>query len=235
MSGKYLYNLAVSSVEQNYQNILSMVEPDSSKNALMLDLGCDDGEWTSRVAAKIGNPKIEGLEIVDERAKMATEKGIKVYPYNLNDDLPLKSNSYSFIHSNQVIEHLIDTDKFISEIHRLLIPGGYAVISTENLSGWHNIFALVLGFQPFSMTNYSKLGSVGNPFALWKDKKADISDLPSWQHNRLFSYKGLVDLFQKHKFKVESVKTAGYYPLPGFISKLDPIHGHWIAIKIRKI
>jgi hypothetical protein len=90
----------------------------------------------------------------------------------------------------------------------------------------------MLGFQPFSMTNFSSKGTIGNPLALWNDKPIDRCT--SWQHNRLFSIKGLQDLLKKHGFIIEGVKTAGYYPLCGFISNIDSIHGHWLTIKARK-
>lgn len=65
-----------------------------------------------------------------------------------------------------MIERLADTDVFVADLGRVLAPGGYAVVSTENLAGWHNVFALVLGWQPLSLTNVSetRLG-LGNPAA----------------------------------------------------------------------
>ncbi len=218
---------------QNRSNILDLLEINS--NARLLDLGCDDGQWTMELSNRISTKEICGVELVNERINTAKLKGIKVTKCDLNSLLPFKNNFINVIHANQIIEHLHDTDNFISEIHRILKPGGYAIISSENLSSWHNIFALILGFQPFSMTNFSNKGNIGNPFALWKNKKSDVSGYFSWQHNRLFSYFGLKDIFKKHGFFVEKIKTAGYYPLFAFLSKIDPIHGHWITIKVRKV
>lgn len=90
----------------------------------------------------------------------------------MNKGIALENESIDVVFSNQVIEHLYETDKFISEIYRILKPGGYAVISTENLSSWHNIFALILGWQPFSLSNISSLrSSIGNPFGLAKKNR----------------------------------------------------------------
>lgn len=232
MLKKYLFSLIEKSIKQNQDNILNLLE--TQKNARILDLGCDDGVWAFKLAKKIGTNDIYGVELIDERVDIAKKNNIKTLKANLNDKLPFDDNFFDVIHSNQVIEHLINTDLFLEEVFRILRPGGYAIISTENLSSWHNIFALIFGFQPFSMTNFSNKGTFGNPFSLW-NKSTLYKQMPeSWQHNRLFSYYGLKDLLQKYNFKIVKIKTSGYYPLWGWLSKLDPVHGHWITIKISK-
>ena len=87
------------------------------------------------------------------------------------------------MHANQVIEHLYETDSFVNEIPRVLRKDGYAVISTEALSSWHSVFALILGWQPFSLTNISdkKLG-LGNPLAL---HRGELATAVSWRHVRV--------------------------------------------------
>ena len=85
-----------------------------------------------------------------------------------NDRLPYDDESFDVVCSNQVIEHLARTDNFVSEILRVLRPGGYAVTSTENLASWHNIAALALGWQPFSLSNVSKVLGLGNPLAIYR-------------------------------------------------------------------
>jgi ubiquinone/menaquinone biosynthesis C-methylase UbiE len=74
----------------------------------------------------------------------AKSKGIVVFKANLNKSFPLPDNSIDQVCANQVIEHRIDTDNFVSEIYRVLKPNGSVVIATENLASWHNIAALLL-------------------------------------------------------------------------------------------
>lgn len=52
-----------------------------------------------------------------------------------------------------MIEHVSNVDLFVSEVFRVLKKGGHAVISTENGSSWHNVFAAAMGWQIFSLTN----------------------------------------------------------------------------------
>ncbi len=233
MFKKYLFALIENSYTQNSENIVNMLERQA--DAKILDLGCDDGAGVGVLANKIGTKNMYGIEIVEERAEIARKAGVRVYNEDLNKTLSLDNDFFDVVYSNQVIEHLYDTDSFISEIYRILKPNGYAIISTENLASWHNIFALLFGFQPFSMSNYSAKGNIGNPFALWDGSNAQSLNPTSWQHNRLFSYYALKDIFKKYGFQIEKIQTSGYYPLWGKLSRLDPIHGHWIAVKIRKI
>lgn len=226
--GIYLWQ---QSMQQNKKNILNLMEKNSK--AKFLDLGCDDGNWTLSIAKKMDTKDVFGVDYIDKALKKAKAKKITVKKADLNGKLPFNSNFFDIIHANQVIEHLYDTDIFAKEIYRVLKPGGYAVISTENLSAWFNILALTLGFRAFSQ-DLSSLYQVGNPLSPYNSQE----HREGWTHLRIFTYFGIKDFFKTHGFKIEKILTAGYYPLPypieRIFSKIDPIHGHFITIKIRK-
>jgi len=209
----------------NRQNILDLCCFDN--HAKVIDLGCDDGAWTSRLGQQIGSTDLFGVEIVPERANMASKRGVSVVTHDLALDLPFEADSFDVVHANQVIEHVPYIDRFAAEIFRVLKPGGYAVISTENASSWHNVFSLIMGWQMFSLTNLStmRLG-LGNPLALHRGEK---DHLGSWTHKTIFSYCGLIDFLEAHGFRSVKVKGAGYYPLPSWVGKLDPRHSHFIT------
>jgi SAM-dependent methyltransferase len=212
--------------------ILKCIEP-SLREIALLDCGCDDGEWTLQLGARIGSVRLHGIEIVEERRQAALRKGVLAEPGDLNGPFPFGDEQFEIVHANQVIEHLKDTDNFITEIWRTLKPGGYAVICTENLSSWHNIFSLLLGWQPFSLTNVcEKRFQIGNPLAIHYDVAP--SNPQSWQHNRVFAYRGLKEIFAVHGFVIEHIEGSGYYPLPNCLSKLDPRHAAFLTLKIRK-
>jgi hypothetical protein len=110
------------------------------------------------------------------------------------------------------------------------------VICTENLASWHNIFSLLLGWQPFSLTNISsKTLGLGNPLALHHLEAAPVVWM---QHLRVLAHDGLVHLCRLHGFTIEAVRGAGYYPLPrqiaARVAKLDPRHAAFLALKLRK-
>lgn len=229
MFKKYFKNLYNNANEYNKKNILSLLK--SEHGLKLCDLGCDDGKWTIELVKTIKAKEIFGIEIVKKQAEKAMRLGVKVKIADLNNSLPFEDNFFDVVHANQVIEHLCDTDRFITEIYRILKIGGVAIISTENIASWHNIFALLFGWQPFSSANISSK-SIGNPLAIWRGQE---SDKLSWQHHRIFSYKGLKEVFENKGFVVEKILGAGYHPLPAFFGNLDKRHSHFITIKARKI
>jgi 2-polyprenyl-3-methyl-5-hydroxy-6-metoxy-1,4-benzoquinol methylase len=139
---------------------------------------------------------------------------------------------FDLIHANQVIEHVPNVDLFVSEIYRLLRPGGHAVVSTENGSSWHNVFAAAMGWQIFSLTNVSSLkAGLGNPFAI---QRGGDPYTGTWTHKTIFNYRGLIEMFEAHRFSETVVKGAGYFPLPAFLGRIDPRHSAFITILARK-
>lgn len=231
-------------MQSNITNIVSLLEKNTKAN--VLDVGCGDGLLTRKFMKKIDSKKITGLEGDRERIIQAKHNGIKKIIYaDLEKNWPLINTSFDVIISNQVIEHIVDIDHFIEEIYRLLRPGGYCVISTENLASWHNIGALILGFQDFSHDLISK-SHVGNPISIhfgektggWKDKLKYVSDQVIYPHVKIPTYISLISIFSAYSFRFIKGKGSGYYPFFGNIGKIlssfDPYHSHFITIKIVK-
>ena len=234
---KILLKLWSYSEQINRENFLSLLERDAS--AKLLDLGCDNGEFTIEASKIIGTNRIYGTDLIKERLKKTKEKGIYIIKADLNKKLPFNSDTFDVIISNQVIEHLINIDLFIEEIYRIIKPGGYAIISTENLASWHNIFALLLGQQAFSQTISSKshIGCSLSPH--FHEKTGEWADNKEPLHIKIFAYEGLKQIFGLYNFKIEKLIGSGYYPIPNrslmkILSTIDPRHTHFLTIKVRK-
>jgi SAM-dependent methyltransferase len=206
-------------------------------DALLLDVGCDDGEWTNVVRNRIGilPRQVSGLELVEERAQLARARGFEVRTGDLDEPWPFEDRAFDVVHANQVIEHVTRLDHFVTELRRVLARGGAAVVCTENLASWHNVAPLALGYQPFSLTNVSRVRPIGNPFALHADEAPDPAE--SWQHIHVLTLAGLRDIFEAHGFTIEASWGAGYYPfsrrLARAIAARDPRHAHFIAVIAR--
>ncbi len=237
---QYLWNKAY---KENDQNILSLLE--QNIEARVIDIGCGDGQKTATFREKIACKTIFGIDGVFGRLEAAEKRGVRIKQANLEKRWPFASNTFDVIISNQVIEHISDIDHFIGETYRLLKLGGYCVISTENLSSWHNIFALILGFQDFSHHIIKKL-HVSNPLSHHYGEKtvtwsrADNSgvDDTAFPHLKILTFKSLRKVFEVYGFKFITGKGSGYYPLFGIlgriISGIDPYHSHFIVVKMRK-
>lgn len=205
----------------------------------LLDVGCDDGRWTEQIRERAGvRPEdVSGIEIVAERRVLAEARGYTVRPGDLEERWPFDDAAFDLVHANQVIEHVKRLDHFVEETKRVLKPGGRAVICTENLASWHNIAPMFFGYQPFSVTNISSKGAIGNPYAMHeRHENLDLGE--SWQHIHVVTTVALRHIFEIHGFTIEKMFGGGYHPLRGRAAramvKRDLRHAHFIGLVARK-
>lgn len=213
--------------EENLRNIEQLLR-EAPASGTLLDVGCGDGGRTHRFATAARATEMHGLEVAPGPAERARTRGIAVAEADIADRWPYADETFDVVVSNQVIEHVRASDHFVSEIARVLKRGGFAVVSTENLASWHNIAALVLGWEPFSLTNSNAKPGLGNPLAVHRPQRWS-SDEPM-RHARVFAYRGLRELVESQGLVVRSVAGAGYYPLTARFARLDPRHAAFLAV-----
>ena len=187
-------------------------------SSLVLDVGCGDGRST---AVHLDPRSVVGIDGYAPACRTAREAGMGVVQAELERRWPIGDESVDVVTANQVIEHLVDTDRFAEECYRVLRPGGTAVISTENLAAWPNILALLLGQEPFS-TSYSKrLWSLGNRFSRRSGALPD--EVAAYPHRSVGSYRAVADLFIQYGF--QHIGSAGVHILPVSVSVLRWLRG----------
>jgi len=198
----------------------------------LCDLGCGDGRLTAEIAEKVGARDVVVVETHSPNVDSVRAKGFAVEQSDLNARLSLPADTFDIVISNQVIEHLYDTDVFLGELFRITKPGGTAIVSTENAASWHNIASLLVGWQPFSSTNITgKEGGVGNPLAFFSGQEGAIFAM---QHHRILALRALVELLRLHGFTIAATRGAGYYPLPAALGNVDRTHAHFIIVSAQK-
>lgn len=94
----------------------------------VLDLGCGTGYGAAELAAA-GLPVV-GLDRV-RPAPRARQAGARFVCGDL-ERLPFRAARFDRIVSFQVVEHLADPGRYLSEMARLLRPGGIALLTTPN-------------------------------------------------------------------------------------------------------
>lgn len=222
---KKLISLYKKWARERDRKFLGMLEYDP--NAKVVDLGCGKGDFTLKVKERIGCGEIYGVDLCENGLRESERKGVNIEKMDLNQALDLDSDSFDVVASNQVIEHLFFPSRHVREIYRILKGGGHAVISTENLSSWDNIISLLFGYTPFSM-EFDQI-KIGNPFSSHNlGKKGEYPP-----HVRIFSFRGLIDLFKFQGFKIEKVSASGYLPF-NFLANFDARHARFIVLKVRK-
>jgi methionine biosynthesis protein MetW len=218
---------------EHWGGTLSLFEP--NPEARLLDLGCGDGRFTLKVAARIGTSNVFGIDVVKENVEQAKSRGIACYQADLDEArFPFEDGSFDVVCGNQIIEHLSDTDGFLREIWRVLKPGGHAVIATENLAAWHCIACLLLGLQPYTAHVSDEAFGIGT----WYPGERRINKNIEPLHRRLFTLRALRELLSYHGFRVDKSSCTGLFPFPvplaRLLAKLDKLHTNTIGIRARK-
>lgn len=221
------FNIYMRWEDSRNSSFLSLLNYDTDAKAI--DIGCGNGTFTFKAKEKIGCEDMLGIDGKETQLIKVRKKGVKTKRCVFDKKLPFRDNTYDIVISNQVLEHSLYPVKFIKEIYRILKPGGYAVISTENLSSWDNILALVLGYTPFSMEFDGNLSRIGNPLSL-HDREVKEEKYP---HVRVLAWTGLIEVMKFVGFEVENVVGSGH--LLGRVGeKIDKKHARFITIKVRK-
>ncbi|MFC1586991.1 class I SAM-dependent methyltransferase [Planctomycetota bacterium] len=130
------------------------------KPGVLLDIACSAGEFTRRFIAD--GWQVVGIDNQEGKLAEAAEAGLDTHLCNIpTDAFPLDDSSIDCAFAGEIIEHLVDTDRFLLEIKRVLKPGGALVITTPNLLSLENRLRMLLGIYPRWVDYHcSKLGHI---------------------------------------------------------------------------
>ena len=119
-------------------------------NPKILDLGCGDGEISQKIL-KLGFD-VYGIDLISSIAKKAKKKGIKVSVGDISGYFPFRDDYFDIVFAGEIIEHLFDTKKFLSETCRVLKKGGIFLVTTPNLAHLPDRLRLLKGESPGQIT-----------------------------------------------------------------------------------
>lgn len=209
----------------------------------LLDVGCADGAFLFGYLDY--QPELFcGIEASPSLKVRAEQRGIKVLAVDLNGLWPYPDNTFDVVHCAQVIEHLHNTRLFAQEILRVLKPDGTALITSENLTSFLNLGAMVLGYTPFTLMRCCGW-YLGNPIGLHYGEAVEegvpITD-PAYAgvtgHVRALGALQAEELFQRVGFSAVEVSSLGLMPLPDWLGqrleKMMHRRGHLLLIQAQK-
>lgn len=101
----------------------------------VLDIGCNTGYGTKLLSGHA--QKAVGVDVSERAIDLAIHKyGGTGVDFQVIDGigLPFGNNSFDVVTCFQLIEHLVEHDSFMSEVKRVLKPGGIVVFTTPNAS-----------------------------------------------------------------------------------------------------
>ncbi len=112
-----------------------------------LDLGCGQGAFTGELAKAVA--QAVGADVAQaalERAERA-HPGLDFRLVPVDGALPFADCAFDLVWASEVIEHIADTARWLSEVRRVLEPGGRLVLTTPN----HSRAAILLyGLERYS-------------------------------------------------------------------------------------
>jgi len=205
----------------------------------VLDLGCGNG----RDLIELSNQNFDNFlgidispEMISEAKKELVLRKIDAKKVQVGSatNLYFPDNTFDKIIASEVIEHIPDYGKAITEMRRVLKNNGYLIITTPNRNSWYGIdnFVYRLVLKVFNRENK-------HPYDEWKN------------------FSELKKLLESTGFKILEVRGACY--IPGFLftyrapdavkkiiifcvskielkmSKFLPKNGYMLCVKAKKI
>ena len=180
---------------------------------VIVDIGCGDGAATGLIR-ELGHTVV-GVDWSMMALRAAQRHDLLLVRGALDaPGLPLGTGSVDVVIFSEVIEHLVDTDSALDEIHRVLRPGGRVLVSTPNLAAWYNRGLLALGIQPI----FSEVSL------------RDVYGRPGSQvagHLHMFTKRALTEFLTARGFTCERVDGAPYHDVPPVLKPVDRLMCRW--------
>jgi ubiquinone/menaquinone biosynthesis C-methylase UbiE len=150
----------------------------------VLDLGCGTGDLTADLATVA--PHITGAEVAESALARAHRRhpGLDLRLVPVDGPLPFNDGAFDVVWSSEVIEHVADTARWLSEVRRVMAPGGRLLLTTPS----HGRLRLLIG----GLERYSD---------------------PVGDHLHLYTARSLRELLRDFGFAAISVRGAGGPPL----------------------
>jgi len=163
---------------------LAFLEAEVGATDRALDLGCGTGEFTAALA-RAGAVTI-GAEVARAAVRRARtrhpELDFRLIP--IGGPLPFEDGAFDLVWASEVIEHVADTARWLSEVRRVLVPRGRLLITTPSHG---RLRVALLGVDRFSE--------------------------PLGDHLHLYTRRSLWTLLGEFGFGSVSVRRAGGPPL----------------------
>jgi ubiquinone/menaquinone biosynthesis C-methylase UbiE len=129
-------------LERRRAFLLERVEPGQR----VLDLGCGEGDFTAALAEAGAEPV--GADVAEralERAR-ARHGGLRFELVIPHGPFPWPDGAFDVVWASETIEHVVDTARWLSEVRRVLSPGGRLLLTTPDHGPLRRLaLALALG------------------------------------------------------------------------------------------
>jgi len=125
----------------------------TSTHPRILDVAAGRGADLAKIRLDLeqfgSKPELFAVESFPISIERLRQLGVTVSSIDIEHvALPFGNNFFDVVICNQVLEHMKEIFWVISEIARVLKPGGNLILGVPNLGSLHNRIALMAGHQP---------------------------------------------------------------------------------------
>ena len=161
----------------------------AGRSVRVLDVGCGEGHFAAALAR--AGAEVVAVDVAAEplRRALARDPDLDVRLVEPEGPLPFEDSSFDVVWAGEVIEHVADTSRWLSEVRRVLRSGGTLLLSTPDHGPLSRLW----------------LALSRSAFEARFDPRSD--------HLRFYTRRALVALFADFGF--EEVTVAGAGGLPG--------------------
>ena len=188
----------------------------------VLDLGCGDGFFAQAVFGHLDT----GIDLDAGEVERAKKRGTYDQAFVVSaTDMPFKSNSFNTVISNCVMEHIPDIDGVLSEVYRVLKPGGRLITSVpseywDGDSFYQKVFNAV-GFNQAAQWYNRVLNHVS--------KHYHVNDLKTWSQR--FKKAGLKLRTSEYIVPIPVFHTFERWFIPAIPSKIwKALFKRWVLL-----
>lgn len=123
-----LFPTQISVDDGRYRLICDSVR--TSGAGTVLDAGCGKGRFLRNLAIDFPAIRLHGLDVSEKMLLNLPEKVAKILGGLL--DIPSADESFDLVFTVEALEHAVDIPRAISELSRVIVPGGMLVIIDKN-------------------------------------------------------------------------------------------------------
>lgn len=148
----------------------------------VLEVGCGEGGFRASFGNEVEYWGVEPNKEVSEIAKSQLYKVFNATYEEVQQDIP--NNYFDLIVCNDVIEHMVDHDKFLESIKSKMENDGFLLISIPNVRHIYNLYNLILKKD-------------------WEYKEEGTLDRT---HLRFFTERSLIRCLISHNFNIKLIR-----------------------------